>query len=156
MVEENINEQELEGDGVPKYEEMVTLEPEREIKLDSYTPVSKTIDEEEEQSEHVTDKVAILRMLHPKYKDPYLNELARSARTSRIFPDNFTDKHFLLSASYIEEHIDEKDLNVTGVISMIQDFLSVGFEGRGIADLEELAGAETSEELDKLSKSLGL
>jgi hypothetical protein len=141
---------------VPKYEDMVINEPEREVKLDSYVPPAKTIDEEEEETVQKTDKQAILRALRPRIKDPVLNELAQSAMSSRIFPDNFTYKHFLIAASHIERHMYDKDLNVASIISQTQDFLSIGFEGRHIADLLELAGAETSEELDKLSKSLGL
>lgn len=154
IVPEN-NEDELDSD-VPNYEDQVTFEAEREVKLDDYKPSSKTIDEEEENSEHISDKQAILKVLRPKYRDVELNEILQSAMSSRVFPDNFTDKHFLIAASYIEQHIEDVHMNVTAIISVVQDALSIGFEGRHIADTLELAGAETSEELDKLSKSLGL
>jgi hypothetical protein len=158
MVDNDLNQTQDENynNDVPKYEDMIVLEPEKEVKLDVYAPPVKTIDEEEEESIQKTDKQAILRALRPHYKDHEMNEILQSAMSSRIFPDNFTDKHFLITASYIEKHIYDKDFNPMFAVSMFQDGLSIGFEGRHIADLLELAGAETSEELDKLSKSLGL
>lgn len=150
----NEDNEEVNGEP-PKYEDMVTLEPEREVKLDNYVP-TKTIDEEEEEGVQKTDKQAIMNALRPRYKDPELNEILQSAMSGRIFPDNFTDKMFLLAASYIEKHIYDLGFDPMYALSKIQDGLSIGFEGRHIADLLELAGAESSEELDKLSKSLGL
>jgi intein-encoded DNA endonuclease-like protein len=148
-------EEEL-GSDTPKYEDKVIFESEREVKLDDYKPATKTIDEEEESSVSISDKQAILKVLRPKYKDAELNEVLQSAMSSRVFPDNIMDKHFLLSAYYIEKHIYDKGFNPVFSISMIQDALTIGFEGRHIADLLELAGAESTEDLDKISKSLGL
>jgi hypothetical protein len=146
----------LEDEKVPNYEDLVTLEPEREVTVDNYTPPSKTIDEEEESSDRLTDKQAVMKLLYPKYHDDELDELARSAVTSRIFSDNFIDKMNMIALTRIEKHIYDKDYDLIFDLNKIQDFLSRGYEGRGIADLLELAGAETSEELDKISQSLGL
>ncbi len=157
-MDETENDESVEGldDDVPEYEKMVSFEAEREVKLDNYTPPSKTIDEEEEVSEHLSDKQAALKILYPKYKDPELNEIAKSVTTSRVFPDNFMDKLFLLVASLMEKRIYDKDFNPAFIISSIQDILSRAFEGRGIADTLDLMNADSTDEMDKLAKSLNL
>ncbi|MFA5300473.1 MAG: hypothetical protein WC389_19985 [Lutibacter sp.] len=137
------------------YDEMVQEEPEREIDPSALV-LPKSISEEEEEVVGKTDIQAIVAALTPRFKNKRINELCQSAMVSRIFPDNYTDKHFLITASLIEEMSPEEDVDVVGIISQVQDALSIGFEGRGIADRLEIAGVEHDAELEKLSKDLGL
>jgi hypothetical protein len=75
---------------------------------------------------------------------------------SRILPDNYVDKHFIISAALIEEQCTEENFDPIAIISGVQDALMIGFEGRGIGDRLELAGAAREQEMEKLSKDLGL
>jgi hypothetical protein len=145
---------EQENGRPPTYEELVVEEPERQV--DVIALGTKTLSEEEDDAPHKTDIQAILASLTPKFKNPRINELCQSAMVSRIFPDNYTDKHFLITAAMIEEQSDNPDVDVIGIISQVQDALSIGFEGRGIIDRLEIAGVAHEEELEKLSKDLGL
>ena len=98
----------------------------------------------------------IKEYLHPKYKNKRLNELLQSAMASRIFPDNFLDKNYLIVMSLIEEQEGDDDIDVVGIISMVQDGTSIGYEGRGRVEDLEVAGVAHEQEMEKLSKELGL
>ncbi len=116
----------------------------------------KSIIEAEETSVNKTDLQAAMNALLPKFPTTRLNNILQPAMVSRIFPDNFIDKHFLITAALIEECDPESDVDVVGIISMVQDALSIGYEGRGRVDILEVAGVAHEEEMEKLSKELGL
>jgi hypothetical protein len=137
------------------YEDLVEEEPEREIDFGD-VEAPKSLTEAEEETVHRTDIQAILRQLIPKLPNKRMNDLLQPALVSRVFPDNYTDKHFLLSAALIEEQSPDEDVDVVGIISIVQDILSKAYEGRHIADLLELAGAAQEEEMDKLTRDMGL
>ena len=116
-----------EEEKIPTYEDLVTKEPEQNINLEDYE-VSKTVSEEDEETKSSSDIQAILDILTPKYKDPRLNEILKSAMVSRIFPDNLLDKNKLIVLSMLEEHEpDDSSIDVIGTISTVQDALSIGF-----------------------------
>ncbi len=152
MVNNNPNP-ENEEEKVPSYEEMVQEEPEREVDLSKFATTAKTIEEEEQDTVQKTDIQAILGNLTPKFKNPRINELCQSAMVSRIFADNYQDKHYLIAAALIEE---DTDPDVVAIISQSQDALSIGYEGRGIDDRLEIAGVAGEKDLEKLQKDLGL
>jgi hypothetical protein len=149
MAEEKDNVEELLG------EPTVLEEPEQELELEE-AEGAQTLSEAEEEAPHDSDLKAVLRYLHPKYKDKRLNELLQSAMASRIFPDNFLDKNYLLVMSLIEEKEGEDDIDVVGIISMVQDGTSIGYEGRGRVEDLEVAGVAHEQEMERLSKELGL
>lgn len=137
-------------------EEPVTIEePEQELEFGEAGGL-QTLAEAEEETPHETDLQAVLKYLHPRYKDKRLNELLQSAMSSRIFPDNFLDKNYLLVMSLIEEHEGDDDIDIVGIISMVQDATSIGYEGRGRVEDLEVAGVAHEEELERMSKELGL
>ncbi|KKK62784.1 hypothetical protein LCGC14_3000870 [marine sediment metagenome] len=142
-------------EGDPKYEELKTELEERDVEFDEQES-SKSLAEEEESTEHKTDLQAVLNALIPKLPTQRMRDLLLPALVSRVFPDNYTDKHFLLAASQIEELDPAGDVDVIAIISITQDILSKAFEGRHIIDLLELAGVAHEEEMDKLAKDLGL
>lgn len=135
---------------------IVTEEPEQEIEFEDYGGGDKTLTEAEEETPHQSDLQAVLKYLHPRYKDKRLNELLQSAMSSRIFPDNFLDKNYLLVMSLIEEREGDDDIDIVGIISMVQDATSIGYEGRGRIEDLEVAGVAHEEEMEKLTKELGL
>lgn len=140
-----------------RYEDLVTEEPEREVDLEEYEP-PKTLAEAEEETEHKTDLQAAMKALLPTYKDKRLNELLKSAQVSRIFPDNFLDKNYLLVMSLIEESEvnEDADVDIIGIISTVQDGLSIGYEGKSRIEILEIAGVAHEEEMEKLAKELGV
>jgi len=137
------------------YEPIATEEPELEFD-DVELSAERTLAEAEEETPHQSDLQAVLKYLHPKYKDRRLNELLQSAMSSRIFPDNFLDKNYLLVMSLIEEHEGDDDIDIVSIISMVQDATSIGYEGRGRVEDLEVAGVAHEQEMENLSKELGL
>lgn len=128
---------------------------ERDVALDALE-VGKTLTEAEEETEHKTDLQAAMKALLPRFKDKRTNDLLQSAMVSRIFPDNYLDKNFLLVMSLIEEQEELDDIDIMGIISTVQDATSIGYEGRGRVDILEIAGVAHEEEMEKLTKELGL
>ena len=152
MAEDDI----VKGENNPTEPE-ITNDAEREIEdLEVPSGGGGTLSDEESGVQHKTDLQAILSYLHQHYADKRQDELLQSAASSRIFPDNYLDKNFFLSMSFIEEHEGEDDIDVTGIINRVQDATSRGYEGRQRAEDLELAGAAHEEEMEKLSKELGL
>ena len=155
MAENNENQEPVEGQ-LPSYEELVEEHPERMVTVEEYKPSAKTVSEEEEEGTNQSDIKAILHILRPKFKNKRLSELCRSAMDTRIPADNLTDKHFLICAALMEEQCNEVDFDPIGIITQSQDALLIGFEGRGIGDMLELAGVVKQNELESLSKELGM
>jgi hypothetical protein len=148
--------EEVGAEKIPSYEDLVTEEPEREVNLEDYKPPSQTLSEEEEETTKLTDKQSILRALTPKFRNKAINDFGQSAMVSRIFPDNYQDKQFITIASIMEQQCENEDFDPILIVCQVQDVLSIGYEGRGIADRLELAGAMDDAEMERLSKDLGL
>lgn len=152
MVEEN---EEWEGGAPLKYEDVVIEEDERAVAVGEL-PKAGTLSEAEQETEQISDLKAVLKYLHHQYPDKKLNNILQSAASSRIFPDNLLDKQYAITAPYIEEHGDEAGFDLMGTISIVQDALSRGFEGRQRIEDLEIGGVIHEEEIEKLSKELGL
>ena len=140
----------------PKYEELVHEESEREVNIDDID-IAPTLSEQEEETEQISDLKAVLKYLHPQHPNRKLNFILQSAAASRIFPDNLLDKHFAIAAPYIEENADDDpNFDIMGTISTIQDAVLRGYEGRQRIEDLEIGGVIHEEEMEKLSKGLGL
>jgi len=139
---------------LPEYEDMAKEEPERPVDL---TVLPKSISEEEEDTPQRTDLQAVLRTLTPHYKDKVPDEKLQPVMVSRIFPDNMLDscKLTVLSRIWALDPINA-DIDLFGIILATHGAHSIGFEGRGIVDRLEIAGVAHEQEMEKLSKELGL
>lgn len=152
---DNINEEPEEIQEPVTYEDLVTEEPERDIDASAYES-PKSVTETEEDTPQKSDLQAILHAITPKFKYKRVNDLCQSAMVSRIFPDNLLDKQKLIVLSLLEEYGEEEDIPVIDIMMSAQDGLSIGYEGRGIAERLEIAGVAHEEEMEKLAKDLGL
>lgn len=161
MVEED---EELMGDGgLPDpdsidedYQSMVIDEPEREVDLSGYEG-AKTISEAEEETEHKTDLQSILKALTPRFPDKLLNDKLQPVMVSRIFPDNLLDSCKMTVLSRLQDYEpSDNSFDVWGIILAVHNAHSIGFEGRGIMDRLEIAGVAHEEEMEKLTKELGI
>ncbi len=152
MVEEY--EDELEQP-LSSYEDLANEEPERDIGLDE-SDMPKSLAEMEEDTEQKTDIQAILKVLTPKFSSKSLNDVLQPAMVSRIFPDNLLDKMKLLVLRELQLSQPTATIDIISVISNVQDALSIGYEGKGIIDRLEIAGVAHEEEMEKLTKELGL
>lgn len=150
MVDEN--DEELKP---TRYEDLVIEEDERPVALEGLSRV-QSLSEAEEETQQISDIKMVLKYLHHQYPDKKLNNILQSAASSRIFPDNLLDKQFLITMSHIEQHAEDPDFDVVGIISMVQDAMSRGFEGRQRVEDLEIGGVIHEEDIDKLSKELGL
>ena len=135
---------------ITKYEDLVQEEAEREVDLGDSGSI-RTLAEAEEETENKTDLQAILRILTPTFPTKELNDVLQPAMVSRIFADNMLDKMKLLVLRQLQIHAPTERIDLIGIISMVQDALSIGFEGRGIIDRLEIAGVAHEVEISKYS-----
>ncbi len=152
MANEHEEEERLQNqEDVP----VVLEEPEQEIELEEYGE-GQSLSEAEEGTLHLTDLQAVLKNLNPKYPSKRQNDLFLPITSSRVFPDNFLDLNYLLVMSQIEEQEDESDIDILAIITMTQVATSIGYEGRGRVEALEVAGVAHEQEMEKLTKELGL
>jgi hypothetical protein len=138
-------------------EEIMIIEPERsDAGGDDSEYHGGGFTEGEESTCSISDFGRLLKVLNPPIKDARLNELLQTAKVSRIFPDNYLDKFAYIVALSVLEQEPNKDFDFLGLTMHTQDALSDGYEGRWIADLLEAFGAVKEQDLDKISKDLGL
>ena len=145
-----------EDEPIESYDELVTEEPEREVSIEEYKGV-KTVSEEEEEGELKSDVKYILRTLTPRFPDKKLDALLQPVMVSRIFPDNMMDSCKMTVLSRLQSfEPSDNTIDPWSIILATHNAHSIGFEGRGIIDRLEIAGVAREEELEKLSKDLGL
>ncbi len=152
MADESEKEEGIEDQfGIPG----ITDEPEQNIEFEDEGGI-QTLAEAEEEAPHQSDLQSVLKSLSPKFKHARMNDLLQPILVSRVFPDNYLDLNYFLVMSMIEELEGEDDIDVVGIVTGTQVGTSIGYEGRGIADRLEIAGAAQEKEMENLSKELGL
>jgi len=138
------------------YEELVHEEPMRDIDV-SELEMARSISEAEEETPQTTDLKAVLKTLTPIFKDKELNEILQAVMVSRVFPDNMLDACKLTVLRRLQQcDTADPDIEVIGTILAVHAAFSIGYEGRGIVDRLEIAGVAHEQEMEKLSKELGL
>ena len=130
-------------------------EPEQEIDFGDYE-AGKSLSEVEEETPHQTDLQSAMKAIIPRFKDKRMDSLLQPVMVSRVFPDNYLDLNYLLVMSQIEEHEGEPDIDIVAIITGAQVATSKAYEGKHIIDILEIAGVAHEEELEKLSKDLGI
>lgn len=154
--ENNSEEQSGEVEEPVSYKDLVIEEPERVVEAGEYEAI-KSVSEAEEETQQRTDLQAVLQRLHPKYADKRLDNLLQPISASRIFPDNYLDLNFLVVMSLIEEKATAGEaVDVMSIITMVQAGTSIGYEGRARIEDLEVAGVIHEEEMEKLTKELGI
>lgn len=153
--EEQLERPEEEEAGQPQYEDLVTEVPERDVDFGELE-MPKTLSEAEAEAPQKSDIQAVLRMLTPHFSDTELDEILQPTMVTRIFPDNLLDKHKLIVLRELQRREPTDRVDLIKIISLSQDALGIGYEGRGIGDRLEAAGVVHEEEMEKLSKEFGL
>lgn len=139
-----------------------TVEPPRHIeleKLDSQSGgASGQSYSEGEAAPNVSDLQATLRRLFPSFPYRALDIVAQSIMVARIAPDMFLDSMRLTVNAVVQElDILGEEFDFMAVLNMVHAAYSIGLEGKGRVDVLEVAGAaKESEELDRLSKQMGI
>ena len=141
----------------PKFEELVTTLPERSVDDDGGNGFMPTASEADEETTGKTDLQSILKALTPRYKDTQLNEMLQPVMVARVFPDNMLDSCKMTALSRLfDQNPEDPDIDVWGIILATHNAHSIGYEGRGIIDRLEIAGVAHDEEMENISKQLGL
>ena len=146
------------------YQAMALSAPSREVEVEEDD--SPSLSDAENRYRNESDIKYTIRRLFPNRE----NEVYNLAMIARISPDMFQSIHRLLVNAAIKRipykiilnrngkrRMIREAINVPEIASEIYFILTVGLEGKGRIDLIELAGsAREAEELDNLSKQMGL
>ena len=138
----------------PKYEDLVTEEPEHPVSLGALEVSRDEAGGDEDDVVTRTDLQAAMKAITPKFKDKRMEALLQPVMVSRVFPDNYLDLNYLLVMSMIEEHEGEDDIDIVSIITGSQVATSKAYEGKHIIDILEIAGVAHEEEMEKLSKEI--
>ena len=156
MADENeeLDEQDGEEEGELTVDDVeVSEEPEREVEGGS---VSGNLSEAEESAKNISDIQTVLGYLHHQYKDKKLNSILQSAASARTYPDNVIDKNYLIVHTMAMDKDPFQSFDVMELVSVVQDGVSRGIEGRQRVEDLEVAGVSNDKELEELSKKMGL
>jgi len=151
--EENELEQDGEEEGELTVDDVeVSEEPERDVE----SGASSNLSEAEESAKNVSDIQTVLGYLHHQYKDKKLNSILQSAASARTYPDNVIDKNYLIVHTMAMDKDPFQPFDVMELVSVVQDGVSRGIEGRQRVEDLEVAGVSNDKELEELSKKMGL
>jgi hypothetical protein len=105
-----------------------------------------------------TDLKATLRRLFPQYPYSVLGIVSQSIMVARVAPDMFLSSMRLTVNAVVEElDLLEIEFNFIAIVQMVYSAFSIGLDGKGRIDVLEVAGAaKESEELERVSKQLGI
>ena len=160
MEEDGLIEEPMENGGGAgqsdvKFEDLIVEEAPRDINPDDYeNPL--TLTEEAEGGKQISDFRAAVQAIKPKFMTKRQNDILQPIMMGRTFPDNFLDLNCFLTLMMVEELEDKKDIDFLSILTGNQVATTISYEGRHIIDIEELFGVTRDEEMDKLSKELGL
>lgn len=155
IIEETPEELESEYPELNVDEVSITELDERE-EDESVVNQHRSLSQEEEGAVNKDPLAIIIGHLHQQYDDKKFNEKMQSAAGGRTYPDNVQDKNAINVMSMILEHEPDEAFDVIGLVSMVQDAISRGIEGKQRIEDLGLAGVAHDEEMEKLSKQLGI
>lgn len=139
------------------YQALKTVTPPRNGEEDDDYDEGVSLETAERDNPNESDLKATLRQLFPRFEDKKIDQLARVTMVARIQPDVFKPMLRLTVDSIVRNHLDDDDVTVASVLVIIYSIISIGLEGKGRIDGLELAGsAKDAEELDRISKGLGI
>jgi len=130
--------------------------------------LGEEIDEEELGTHHISasqaessapndsDLQTTLKMMFPTFSNKEINSVALAIMMSRVFPDNFSTKIYLMVCSIVRQHEiynqskpveDRGQINVIQIMMQIEALCSIGLDGKGRVEAVILHGSsrETAE-----------
>ncbi len=133
------------------------LSPEREIEIPEEEEHHRSLLEVEEETPGATDLQVTLKRLYPKFENEIINMVAVAVMVGRVSPDTFLPRIRMTWMS-IMKTVFARRLNADPmmVLNLVTTAFEIGLDGKGRIDAIELAGAaKESEDLERMSKSLG-
>jgi len=142
---------EVEENAEDMFNQLANEVPENELEITGMSH-TKTLDEQEAESNHLSDLQSVIKMRFPDWGNVHDN----SIQMSRISPDVFKPYLRLCMNAEIKKQDPNKPVDVTNIAKKFYAALTIGLDGKGGIDLIELAGVANDKEIAELSKNLGL
>ena len=107
----------------------------------------KSATESESLSPNETDLQTTLKMMFPKFEDKEIQDVAPAIMMSRVFPDNFSTKIYLLTTSIAKAHRHDAKFNIIKTMMLIEAIAQIALDGKSRVDVVILQGnaRETAE-----------
>ncbi len=150
------NNEEEQDLPTPEYDNLVIEEPEHVVSLEKFEVQPSESDDGEDDTVSKTDLQAAMKAITPRFKDKRMDAILQPIMVSRIFPDEYIPLRNWVIACLMLENAHKKGLDILAITTGVQVAISKAWDGKHIIDILEIAGVAHDEELDKLSKDLGL
>ena len=148
-----------------EFNQLATDKPDRGDETEEEdVPNYRSATEAENTSPNDSDLESILKKLFPYFNEATmgkalsiaseLNTLAPTIMLGRVFPDNFSNKVYLIVTSIALKHYNDPDFDVVFTIMIVEGLCQIGLEGKGRVEAVIVSG-NTKEQAEQESNKMG-
>ena len=139
-----------------EFNKLATDEPDRgdgtEEEVD--VPGYRSATEAENMSPNDSDLESILKKLFPNFDDEDIQKVSQVIMLGRVFPDNFSNKVYLIVTSIALKHYNDPKFDVILTMMQIEGLCQIGLEGKGRVEAVIVSG-NTKEQAEQESNKMG-
>lgn len=119
------------------YKSLAVDEP--DLGEDEVINTPKSAAEAENLSPNESDLQVTLKMMFPSFDDKEIEDIALSIMMSRVFPENFSTKIYLLTVAIARAHRHER-IDIIKTMMKIESIAQIGLDGKGRVEAVILQG----------------
>jgi len=120
-----------------------------EINIDDLGGASAS--QAESMSPNDSDLESILKKLFPSFDDVDIQRISQVIMLGRVFPDNFSNKVYLIVSALALKHWNDPKFDVILTMMQIEGLCQIGLDGKGRVEAVIVSG-NTKEQAEQESK----
>jgi hypothetical protein len=105
----------------------------------------------ESMSPNDSDLESILKKLFPTFDDVDIQRISQVIMLGRVFPDNFSNKVYLIVSALALKHWDDPKFDVILTMMQIEGLCQIGLDGKGRVEAVIVSG-NTKEQAEQETK----
>ncbi len=139
-----------------EFNKLATDEPDRgdELEEEVDVPSYRSATEAENMSPNDSDLESILKKLFPSFDDEDIQKVSQVIMLGRVFPDNFSNKVYLIVTAIALKHYNDPKFDVILTMMQIEGLCQIGLEGKGRVEAVIVSG-NTKEQAEQESNKMG-
>lgn len=139
-----------------EFNKLATDEPDRGDETDEEVdiPIYRSATEAENTSPNDSDLESILKKLFPNFDDEDIQKVSQVIMLGRVFPDNFSNKVYLIVTAIALKHYNDPKFDVILTMMQIEGLCQIGLEGKGRVEAVIVSG-NTKEQAEQESNKMG-
>jgi hypothetical protein len=116
--------------------------------------VGASASQRESESPNDSDLESILKRLFPSFDDEDIQKVSQVIMLGRVFPDNFSNKVYLIVTAIALKHYNDPKFDVILTMMQIEGLCQIGLEGKGRVEAVIVSG-NTKEQAEQESNKMG-